>query len=164
MSRCRPAQRDNRGVASVEFAAVALVLLVVLQIVMDTAWQVASEVALEHGAHDALRFAITGSATVAGANGAPGCRAATIVWLVTHSAPGVLQPNNLTVSSSINNAPAVGSGAPGFAGVASQTIEYIFVYKQPYLTPFARMTMGASFYAHQVSIVAENEPYPTQPC
>ena len=159
-ARCR----DQRGVVSVEFAIITVVLFMLVQMIIETGWQVATEIALEHGAHNALRFAITGSSTVSGAQNAPGCRAATIVWLVTLGSPGILKSNNLQVSSTAGGANAVASSAPGFGGNASQTTKYTFRYQQAYLTPFAPALMGSPYYPHQVTIVAENEPYTTQPC
>jgi Flp pilus assembly protein TadG len=154
----------NSGVVSVEFAAAGLALFMLLQIVFEVGWQVATEIALEEGARSAIRFAITGNATVVGAANAPACRAATIVWLVTAGAPGLLQPYDLLVSSSAAGGPTTGSSAAGFGGGATQTVTYTFSYRQPYATPMARMILGGSFLTHTVVDEAENEPYPTQPC
>lgn len=155
---------DQRGVVSVEFAAGALVLVMMLQMVIEMGWQVATQMALEQGARSAMRFAITGNSTVSSMANAPACRAATIVWLVTAGAPGMLQPTDLQVSSSVDGGPETGSGAQGFGGAAAQSVQYTFTYHQPYLTPLAQMVLGGSYLLHTVVDEAENEPYPTTPC
>jgi Flp pilus assembly protein TadG len=155
---------DRRGVVSVEFAACAVALFLLLQMVLETAWQVATELALEAGARSAIRFAVTGNSSVSGVANAPSCRAATIVWLVTHGAPGLLNANHLMVSSSVDGAAPVSSSASGFGGTATQTVKYSFTYQQPYLTPMARTVLGGTYYQHLVTGLAENEPFPTQPC
>jgi len=155
---------DRSGVVSLEFAIGAVVLFLLLQMVMETAWQVATEMALEQGARSAMRFAVTGNSAVSGMANAPACRAATIVWLVTAGAPSLLRANDLQVTSSASGGGAVGSSGAGFGGAASQTVQYTFVYTQPYLTPMGRTILHGSFLTHTVIDEAENEPYPNTPC
>ncbi|CAP55656.1 conserved hypothetical protein [Gluconacetobacter diazotrophicus PA1 5] len=132
--------------------------------VLEVGWQMATEIALQHGVHDAARFAMTGQSTVPGLDGSPTCRAQAIVWLATAEAPGILSPSNLSVMASANGGTAVGSSQSGFGGNATQTIVYVFTYSQPFLTPLGSMVLHRTSMTHQVTMLVQNEPYSTPSC
>ena len=157
--------RDRRGVAALEFALAAVVLMSLLCGLIDAGWQVSTEMALEHGAHDAVRFAVTGSAAVSGQDGAPSCRAQTIAWLVTAEAPNLLTTQDLQVLTSADGGQTSQSaGQSGFGGTASSTVQYTFIYNQPFLTPLGQALFGEASFIHRVQLLAQNEAFPTPGC
>lgn len=156
--------RSRRGVAAWEFALAAPPLITLIMLLLETGWQTTTEIALEHGAHDAIRFALTGGSTISGLSGAPSCRSGTIVWLVTHGAPGLLQAQYLTVTTSSNGGQATASSGSGFAGTAASTVTYSFIYNQPYIEPFAGPILKNKSFQHSITMTVQNEPYPNTPC
>ncbi len=156
---------DRRGISALEFGLVAPVVLALLCGAVDTGWQLATELALEHGAHDAARFAMTGNATIPGRLGVPACRADTIVWLIWSEAPALLTRANLQVLTSTDGGKTNQSGGQAnFGGAASGAVLYTLAYKQSFVTPFGQVLFGSRFLTHQVQLLVQNEAYPAPGC
>jgi Flp pilus assembly protein TadG len=157
-------RKDRRGIVALEFGLLVPVIVVVLLMMVEVGWQMTTEMALQHGAHDAARFAMTGQSSVPGLDGSPTCRAQAIVWLVTAEAPGILAPSNLSVMASADNGTSVNSSQSGFGGNATQTVVWVFTYNQPFLTRLGSWVLHETSMPHQVTMLVQNEPYSTPAC
>lgn len=164
MAANQAARHARRGVAAVEFALVFVLAMGSLLLMIEIGWQAITEMALQNGAADATRFAMTGQSEVPDESASPSCRAASILWIAVHVAPNILLPSRLTVTSSVNGATPTGSSDSGFGGTKSQTVLYVFTYKQPYLTILGPAIMGQKALVHTVAMLAQNEPYTSSGC
>jgi len=155
---------NRRAATAVEFALVVPTVILLLFGMIEIGWQAVTEMAFQNGASDAVRFAMTGQSEVPDTSGSPSCRAASIAWITIHVAPYILTASRLSISSSTNGGASVASNATGFGGAKSQTITYRFTYTQPYLTFLGPMITGNDALIHTVTMLVQNEPYPTSGC
>ncbi len=157
--------RDRAGVASLEFALVALVLLTVVFLVIEAGWQLTTQAALEYGARQAARFGTTGGTvppSLAG-NAPPSTRGQAIAQLVVQAGHGIIDGSRLSVTTQVYAGfPVVGqqgASTPGPGG-AGAVVQYALVYQQPYFTGVAKAILGASFQLHHANLLVQNEPFP----
>jgi Flp pilus assembly protein TadG len=152
-------RNERRGVAAVEFALTALLLIVLVIGTMEIGWQLETEAALRNGVDEAIRFASTGQSVVPNVKSSPTCRAQAIVFLILLRAPMILKSENLKITSAANGGTSVSSTGNGFGGSGGNTMVYTFVYTQPYLTFFGRLVMNSSSMTHTVTSLVKNEPF-----
>lgn len=175
-AHARPAWRracrgvlGRRGVTSLEFAAAAGTLMLLLLASMEASFQLATGMALEWGAGRASRFGMTGAAAPRGAEATdrPPCRSASIPLIVTQSTAGFLRASDLTVETrafpDMAQAQTGAAGDPG-AGTGGQVVRYTFAYRRPFLTPVATLITGRAEHIHRVELLVQNEPFLDATC
>lgn len=134
---------NRRGVAAIETALVLPLFLFLILAIIETGWQLLTEMTLQNGAEDAARFVETGNTSDSSI--AAQCwsnRADAMQQLVREEAPTVL-------SKQVTIATAGG-------GDAANTVQYIFTYSQPYLTSWARSMLGNAM-THTVRVQVRND-------
>ncbi len=151
------------GATAVEFGLVALCFLTLLVMVMELSWQIATGAALDYGARQASRFAITGSCTPLGVTTtSPTNRSGLIRAVVSQSTGNFILGSSLNVSSasynSFGNYQTTTNGTAS-AGVGGNTVVYMLSYPQPYLTGLAQSILRSTGFTHVITIVVQNEPF-----
>ena len=155
--------RARDGATAVEFGLVALCFLMLLVMVIELSWQIATGAALDYGARQASRFAVTGSCNPPGVTVAsPTNRSGLIKAVVSQSTGNFIVPSTLNISSaaynSFGNYQNVANGAAS-AGLGGNTVAYTLSYAQPYLTGLAQSVLGRTSFTHVITIVVQNEPF-----
>ncbi len=170
----RCAVRGRRGAAALEFALAAIPFFVMIFLIMEVAWQLATGAALDHAALRASRFGATGS------NGIPvwqigntpeadrpTCRSQGITWIIGATAGRLIEPGaNLTVATATwSNLGGVTGGGTAGAGTGGQITSYTITYVQPWLTgAVAARIWGGAGFTHRSTIVVKNEPFADATC
>ena len=157
--------RDRDGATALEFGLVALCFLTLLIMVMELSWQIATGAALDYGARQASRFAVTGSCNPPGVTTtSPTNRSGLIKAVVSQSTGNFILGSSLNVSSqaynSFGNYQNATSGTAS-AGLGGNTVAYTLSYAQPYLTGLAQSILGSASFTHVITIVVQNEPFIT---
>ena len=154
------AVRSRRGATALEFALVAVPMVLLMLGLIETALQLTGATPLDHGTLRASRFGSTGASTMPGA---PPCRMAAIPWVVTQASGGFLRPQNLTVAASAHdNYADAEAGLPGTSGAGSggQIVTYTLTYRQPFMTgAFVALVTGQDHLEHRSTIIVKNEPF-----
>ena len=157
--------RARDGATAVEFALVAICSLTLLVMVMELSWQIATGAALDYGARQASRFAVTGSCTPPGVTVAsPTNRSGLIRAVVSQSTGNFIASNTLNISSTAYNSFGNYQNATNgtaTAGQGSSTVAYTLSYAQPYLTGLAQLILSKTSFTHVITIVVQNEPFLT---
>ena len=153
------------GATAVEFGLVALCFLTLLIMVIELSWQIATGAALDYGAREASRFAITGSCAPPGVTVAsPTNRSGLIRAVVSQSTGNFIVASTLNISSSAYNSfgnyQSAANGTAS-AGLGGNTVAYTLSYAQPYLTGLAQSILGKTSFTHVITIVVQNEPFLT---
>ena len=155
--------RARDGATAVEFALVALCFLTLLVMVIELSWQIATGAALDYGARQASRFAITGSCTPPGVTvTSPTNRSGLIRAVVSQSTGNFISANSLNISSQAYNSFGnyqTATNGTGNAGQGGNTVAYTLSYAQPYLTGLAQSILGSASFTHVITIVVQNEPF-----
>ena len=153
------------GATAVEFGLVALGFLTLLVMVIELSWQIATGAALDYGAREASRFAVTGSCTPPGVTVvSPTNRSGLIRAVVSQSTGNFIAASTLNISSAAYNSfgnyqnAANGTASGGLGG---NTVAYTLSYAQPYLTGLAQSILGKASFTHVITIVVQNEPFLT---
>ena len=163
--RSRPGFMQCRsGVAAVEFAGIAMAVLMVIAFLAEASVQLVTDALLQYGVREAARFGITGEAYPPSlSNNPPASRQAAIAAIITTLGGGLINQAHLTITlTSYANFDQVG-GTGGVAGPGgpNAVVVYNVSYTQPYLTSLAATVMGNSFLTHSVVTVVQNEPFPS---
>jgi Flp pilus assembly protein TadG len=157
-------RRGTSGAVAIEFALVGLVFMSLLLLAMEAAWQLVIDSALGAGARAASRFGSTGTTVAAGITPPPPDRNSSIEDVLINNSGGLLQPGRIQIAeASYASFAALASGGASTAGpgTASQVVQYIFTYTQPYLTPIAAAIAGEQQMIHRVQVTVLNEPFPS---
>lgn len=161
-------RRARGGATAVEFAVTAGVFCLLVLLVVETAYHAAVGAALDYGARDAARYGATGQTTDPNR---PQQRMDDIIERVLQKTRPILRFEHLTVTTESFSAPAnnpagpftqIGAGQPGSAGDpgdAFAIVRYQLTYRQPLLTPFARILLGRSELVHTTVLIVKNEPF-----
>ena len=157
--------RARGGATAVEFGLVALCVLTLLVMVIELSWQIATGAALDYGARQASRFAITGSCTPPGVTvTSPTNRSSLIRAVVSQSTGNFIVASTLNISftayNSFGSYQNAANGTAG-AGLGGNTVAYTLSYAQPYLTGLAQLILGKASFTHVITIVVQNEPFIT---
>jgi Flp pilus assembly protein TadG len=152
--------RAQAGVATIEFAAVCMVLILLVIVLMEASWQLLTGAALDHAAREASRFGVTGASVPSGMTPAPPTREAAVTTLILQSSGGFLITSRLTVTLQ-SYAGWNGGTATAGAGAGGSAVQYALTYTQPFLTGLARSIIGRSAVQHVVIFWVQNEPFPT---
>jgi hypothetical protein len=166
LGRRRHAAR--RGSAAVEFAVTAGAFCMLLLLIVETAYHAAIGAALDYGARDAARYGATGQTTDATR---PQQRLDDIIARVLAKTRPLLEFERLTVTTESFAAPPnnpaspfaqIGAGqpgTPGSAGDAFAIVRYQLRYRQPLLTPVARLILMRDELEHSTVLIVKNEPF-----
>lgn len=167
--RCRPHQPnpvcrrswsrllgDRRGTAALEFAVVGPAFLLLFFIVIEMAWQLTVDLALNFGVIAGSRYAITGAGYAAGT------RDSTILSTIISASGGTLIPANLSLTSQAYTSP-LSYGARGSAvastGSSGQLVIYTVSYEQTFLTGLPAAVLGHGSIVHTATLIVQNEPF-----
>lgn len=171
--KVRSALASRRGAAASEFALASIPFFILVMMIMEAAWQLATGAALDHAALRASRFGATGSNGIpewqrGGTPAAemPSCRSQGIEWIIGATAGRMIEPGqNLTVTTATWGAVGgTGAGAAG-AGTGGQITSYTITYFQPWITgAIAARIWGAGGFVHRSMIVIKNEPFEDAVC
>lgn len=158
----------RRGSTAVEFAVTAGAFCMLLLLIVETAYHAAIGAALDYGARDAARYGATGQTTNVNR---PEQRLDDIIARVLARTRPLLEFERLVVTTEsftapVNN-PAAGfaqigagqPGTPGSAGDAFSIVRYRLSYRQPLLTPFARLILMREHLDHSTVLIVKNEPF-----
>lgn len=167
--RCRPHQTgpvcrrfwsrlldDRRGATALEFAAVGPASILLLFIIIETAWQLTVDLALNIGVMAGSRYAVTGAGYTAGT------RDSTILSTITSTSGGILIPANLSLTSKAYASPlSYGAGGSTIASTGSsrQLVIYTVSYQQTFFTGLAATVLGYSSITHTATLIVQNEPF-----
>lgn len=136
-----------------------LAFIVLLMLVLEFCWQMATSAALDYGAREATRTAITGSSCAA--NGTS--RSTMITALVSTATNNFIRSDILTVTATayanFDNYQSSTAGTVG-NGYGGQTVVYVFSYAQPYVTGIAAFLLGSQSLQHSTTVVVQNDPFP----
>lgn len=161
-------RRSRRGSTAVEFAVTAGAFCMLLLLIVETAYHAAIGAALDYGARDAARYGATGQTTDATR---PEQRLDDIIARVLAKTRPLLEFERLTVMTESFAAPAsnpaspftqIVAGQPGTAGSAGDAfaiVRYRLTYRQPLLTPVARMILMRDELVHNTVLIVKNEPF-----
>lgn len=168
VAAARALRRDRRGAAAVEFAIVANVLLLLLMLALEAAFQMLIGAALDHGAREVSRMATLGPiggvtsrddllAKVLSRTGLPlgswGTGSITAERFTDYAA--LADAGALPAGSLCN-----GSGsAVATTGASGGIMRYCIHYDARGFTPFARNLLSAGLFQHRTFFVVQNEPY-----
>lgn len=151
-----PIAADRRGVAAVEFAFIAPVLLAVLWIVIELGLMLTAKGLLDSAALRASRLGSTGFAP-AGMS-----REQYIREFVAEQAYGLLRPEQLAVSAksydSFGDIGVPGEGASGFGGPGSVVV-YTLTYPWTGATPLIGKLVGAVGMKLTANLAVRNEAF-----
>lgn len=162
------AARRRRGSTAVEFGVAASVFCMLVLLIVETAYHMAIGAALDYGARDAARFGATGQTTD---STRPQQRLDDIVLRVLAKTRPLLEFERLQVTTESFAAPANNPAAPftqigageagteGDAGDAFAIVRYNLTYRQPLLTPFARILLQRADMVHTSVLIVKNEPF-----
>ncbi|MBR0664235.1 pilus assembly protein [Roseomonas hellenica] len=161
-------RRDRRGVSIVEFAVIANVVLVLLLIGFEAAFQMVISTALDHGAREASRTAALGPV------GGVTSRDAVLARVLTRAGLplGAWGTASITAERFTDYAALASSGAlpagnlcngggtqTTSTGVSGGIIRYCIHYDARGFTPLARMFLASGLFQHRTFFVVQNEPY-----
>ncbi len=149
-----PAARH--GTAVLEFGLVGPVLIIVIMLLLETAWQLSVELALNIGVMVGSRYSATG------AGYAEGTRDSAVIGALLSMSGGILSQSNLSYAAQAYATPAgyaSGGASTSSNGSSGQLVLYKVIYKQAFLTPFPAMILGYGSINHSVTFVAKNEPF-----
>jgi len=158
----------RRGATAVEFAVTAGAFCMLLLLIVETAYHAAIGAALDYGARDAARYGATGQTTNPDR---PEQRLDDIIARVLSKTRPLLEFERLTVTTESFAAPPnnpaaaftqIGAGqpgTPGSAGDAFAIVRYTLTYRQPLLTPFARILLQRDELEHSTVLIVKNEPF-----
>lgn len=147
---------DSRGTTALEFAVVGPAFVLLLFIIIETAWQLTVDLALNIGVIAGSRYAITG------ADYAAGTRDSTILSTIISTSAGILIPANLSLTSQAYASPisyGAGGSAVASTGSSGQLVIYTVSYQQSFLTGFPAAVLGYSSVAHTATLIVQNEPF-----
>ena len=147
---------DCRGTTALEFAIVGPAFVLLLLAVIETAWQLTVDLALNIGVIAGSRYAITGVGYAAGT------RDSTILSTIVSASGGILKSANLTLTSQAYSSPiSYGSGGNAVAstGSSGQLVIYTVSYQQSFLTGLPTAVLGYGSIAHTATLIVQNEPF-----
>lgn len=132
---------DKRGVAALEAALLLPVCMVMIFAIVETGWQLVTEMVFQNGVETAARYLETGYTDSGDANSGQNCQPlmSFLQTLVSEQAPGIVQSANVSISTdgtSVNGA-----------------IPYTFTYTQPFLTSWAGMVTNRSGWSHTEKVL-----------
>lgn len=164
---------SRRGAAASEFALASIPFFIMVLLIMEVAWQLATGAALDHAALRASRFGATGS------NGIPEwqrggtplaemptCRSQGIEWIIGATAGQLIEqgPNLSITTATWGTVGGTGAGTEG-AGAGGQITSYTITYFQPWITGgIAARIWGEGGFSHRSTIVIKNEPFTDATC
>lgn len=147
---------DRRGTTALEFAIVGPAFILLLFAVLETAWQLTVDLALNIGVIAGSRYAITGAGYTTGA------RDGTILSTIVSASGGILNPANLTLTSQAYSSPisyGAGGSAVASTGSSGQLVLYTVSYTQSFLTGLPAAVLGHGAITHTASLIVQNEPF-----
>ncbi len=175
---------DRRGAMAVEFAVTAMAFFTLVLLLLEMAWQMAVGAALDHGAREASRWAITGQGMSTGggpvaspilveADAVLSSREQEVLRRVVSSSGlplrGVLgvtvRPyRSFAEAGAANLSPCAGrpptTSVTGSAGGAGAVVRYDVSYTSAGLTPIGRSLLPSGLLLHCVVLLTTNEPFP----
>ena len=147
---------DRRGTTALEFALIGPVFILLLFLMIETAWQLAVDLALNIGAIAGSRYAVTGAGLAAGT------RDSTILSTIASASGGILNPANLTLTTQAYGSPASyasGGSAAASTGSSGQLVVYTVTYTQSFLTPLPATILGYGSITHTAKLIVQNENF-----
>lgn len=134
-------KKDNRGVAALEAALILPVCIFMLMAIVETGWQLVTEMAFQNGVEDAARFLETGYTSDGQTRSGDLCVPTQVFLqtLVSKQAPGIIKSTNVSVATD-------GASVDG-------AIPYTFTYMQPFLTSWAGMVSNQSGWSHTEKVL-----------
>jgi Flp pilus assembly protein TadG len=172
----RALHRDRRGSYLFEFALVFNVLLIVMLLTLETAFQMGIDMALNHGARESSRQAALGPSV----SGAVTTQAALVDRVLDRTGLPLRAWGTATITAeqfasyaALAAAPQFGnnattgqkqcatSGTTATTGVSGGVIRYCIIYQARAFTPYARLMLpnAGSIFTHRTFFVVQNEPY-----
>lgn len=152
----RPFKSDQRATTALEFGMVGPIFIIMIILMIETAWQLSVEMALNIGVIAGSRYSITG----AGYNN--GTRDSAITNALLSISGGILNKDNLSYTSQAYTSPATYASGGTFTssnGSSGQIVLYKVSYKQQFFTSVPPMILGYNSINHTVTVVAKNEPF-----
>jgi Flp pilus assembly protein TadG len=143
---------DRRGTTALEFALVGPAFVLLLLLVVETAWQLTIDMALNIGVIAGSRSAITG----ADYN--------TVLSTIVSTSGGILKQANLALTTNAYASPASfasGGSAAASTGTGSsgQLVTYTATYTQAFLTPLPAAILGCGAITHTAMMIVQNERF-----
>ena len=139
-----------------EFAVVGPTFVLLFFLVIETAWQLTVDLALNIGVIAGSRYAITGTGYAAGT------RDSTILSTIISASAGILIPANLSLASQAYASPTsygAGGSAVASTGSSGQLVIYTVSYQQSFLTGLPATVLGYGSIAHTATLIVQNEPF-----
>lgn len=127
-----------------------------LLLVIETAWQLTVDLALNIGVMAGGRYAITGTGY------SDGTRDSAVLSKILSISGGILSKANLTVTTQAYASPTsyASSGAASTStGSSGQLVVYQVTYKQNFLTALPTSILGYGSITHKANLVVQNEPF-----
>lgn len=152
----RTLKADQRAVTALEFGMIGPIFIIMIMLMIETAWQLTVEMALNIGVIVGSRYSITGTGYTSGT------RDTAITNALLSISGGILNQSNLSYTSQAYTSPASYASGGAFTssnGSSGQIVLYKVTYKQSFFTTFPSMILGYSFLNHSVTIIAKNEPF-----
>lgn len=151
--------RGDRGGGTVlENAAVLPVFFLLVMMVIETAWQCAVVMAVDHGARRGARWVSLGTAAPNGLT-----RAQYFAQMVITTSGLPLDPSKLSVTpTAYASYAALGASGAGTAGLGGpdQVVRYVVNYQSQALTPLTAALIPTGWLQYRSVVIEQNEPYP----
>ncbi|WP_426955195.1 TadE/TadG family type IV pilus assembly protein [Muricoccus radiodurans] len=147
---------DRRGTSAVEHALILPTFFLLLLVLLETGWQFAVAVGVDHGARRGARWVSIGADAPEGLT-----RAQQFAQLVVTSSGLPLDPSRLSVTPTAfsSYAALATAGTPGLGG-PDEVVRYVVTYQSRPLTPLTASLLPNGWLNYRSVVIAQNEPYP----